>query len=138
MTPRELELVHATFTRVEDTDALAAMFYRRLFALEPSLRSLFKGDMEDQGQKLVTTLAMAVNGLRKLELLAPALEMLGRRHVAYGVKDEHYPIVRRALVDALAESLGDTFTNDARAAWENAYDTIAGTMRRAAAGATVA
>jgi hypothetical protein len=35
----------------------------------------------------MTTLAVA--GLRNLEELIPALQMLGKRHVAYGVEEDH-------------------------------------------------
>jgi hemoglobin-like flavoprotein len=77
--------------------------------------------MEELGQKLMTTLALAVAGLRNLEELIPALQMLGKRHVAYGVEEDHYPKVGRALLETLEIGLGDDFTEETKAAWSDAY-----------------
>lgn len=134
MTPRQVELVQETFNRVRPAAReTAAAFYARLFEIEPSLRSLFRSSMEEQGQKLITTLALAVAGLQKLDELIPALQMLGRRHVAYGVEDEHYALVGRALLDTLESGLGDAFTPETREAWSHAYDLMAQVMQQAAA-----
>jgi len=132
MTPRQVELVQNTFERVRPAAAqTAAAFYARLFELDPSLRPLFKAGMEDQGQKLMTTLALAVAGLKNLEELVPALQMLGKRHVDYGVKDEHYPTVGRALLETLERGLGDAFDGETKSAWADAYALMAGVMQEA-------
>ena len=47
---------------------------------------MFKGNMEEQGRKLMTTLKVVVNGLTRLEQLVPAVQSLGRRHADYGVQ----------------------------------------------------
>ena len=53
MTPRQVELVQSSWSAVEPiADAAAEMFYSKLFALDPSLRALFRGDMQEQGRKL--------------------------------------------------------------------------------------
>jgi len=130
----ERHIVQATWAQVApNAPAVAALFYARLFELDPSLRALFAhADMREQGRKLTTMLTVAVNSLDRLEDLIPAVEALGRRHAGYGVRDEHYDIVGRALLDTLAAGLGAAFTPEARDAWSEVYAALAGVMRRAA------
>lgn len=128
-----IALVQASFRRIGPHGArLAVAFYGRLFELEPCLRPLFKGDLRKQGLKLIATLQLAVAGLDELERIAPALAQLGRAHLAYGVQDEHYAIVKAALLHALAELPEAQLTPRLRAAWAEAYDQLTAVMRAAA------
>ena len=61
MTPDAQRLVRDSFAKIApNAEATAGMFYDRLFVLDPSLRSLFKGDMAKQGRKLMTVIGTAV------------------------------------------------------------------------------
>lgn len=119
-------------------DGAARLFYGRLFALDPSLRRMFRGDMDEQGRKLMATLSFVVDKLGRLPELLPAVQSLGRRHAAYGVRDEHYAEVATALLWTLEQALGEAFTPAVRAAWAEAYDTLAGAMQGAAKRALMA
>ena len=128
------DLVQETFARVEPiAEAAAAMFYDRLFELDPKLSKLFKGDMKAQGRKLMHMIKTAVKGLDNLDTLVPAVEDLGRRHVGYGVKDADYGTVGQALLWTLEQGLGAGFTPDVRDAWTAVYGVLSGTMINAAA-----
>jgi hemoglobin-like flavoprotein len=135
MTRDQIELIRSTWSQVERiADAAAQLFYGRLFELEPELRRLFAhSDMAEQRRKLMQTLAVAVGALDRLETLRPALEALGRRHVAYGVEDRHYDLVGAALLWTLGQGLGQGFTGPVRDAWSEAYATLATIMQDAAA-----
>jgi hemoglobin-like flavoprotein len=99
LTPRQKELIAATFALVAPIqNRAAALFYGRLFELDPSLRALFKGNMAEQGRKLMLMLAVAVGSLDRLEAIIPALQALGQRHASYGVTDGHYSTVAAALM----------------------------------------
>ncbi len=113
-------------------DTAAALFYERLFTLDPSLRPMFKSDMKQQGKKLMTTLALAVRGLDRPEQILPAVRHLGQRHVSYGVRPAHYQTVGEALLWALEQGLGDAFTAEVKAAWAAAYALLANVMQDAA------
>ncbi len=115
------------------SDAAAALFYDRLFELEPSVRPLFKNDMVEQKKKLMQTLAVAVDGLNNLGRLVPVLQALGVRHHGYMVVDRHYDVVGEALLWTLREGLGDGFTRDVESAWTEVYGVIADVMKKAAA-----
>jgi hemoglobin-like flavoprotein len=133
MTPVEITLVQDSFRKVAPiADQAAALFYARLFELDPALRGLFHGDMAEQGRKLMNMLSLAVNGLSRLEQLVPAVRALGLRHAAYHVKDEHYETVGEALLWTLGRGLGPEFTSEMQAAWAKAYWTLAETMKAGA------
>ena len=133
MTPRQITLVQGSWKDILAVSETAAqLFYLRLFALDPSLRPMFKGEIREQGRKLIAMMSVAVNGLTRIETLVPVIEALGRRHAGYGVKDEHYATVAAALLWALEQGLGGRFTPDVKAAWTAAYGLLAGAMQRAA------
>jgi hemoglobin-like flavoprotein len=136
MTPDQKTLVQHTFAKIApQADAAAALFYGRLFEIDPALKVLFKGDMAEQGQKLMTMLATAVKGLDRPDELLPAVKNLGVRHVGYGVKDEHYDTVAAALLWTLERGLDADFTPDVKDAWIAVYTLLAATMKEAAAAA---
>ncbi|MBX7194570.1 MAG: hypothetical protein K1X94_21115 [Sandaracinaceae bacterium] len=132
-------LVQESWESVEPISEVAAsLFYEELFRRDPSLQKLFRGDMRAQGKKLMSMIGAAVKGLDDLGTLVPAVEALGRRHVGYGVRDEHYDTVGGALLATLEKGLGPAFTRDVRAAWTETYVTLAGLMKAAAANSPVA
>ncbi len=137
MNPAEIALVKDSFRKVVPiADQAAALFYARLFELDPSLRRLFRGDMTEQGRKLMAMIAAAVAALEKLDTLVPAVRALGARHGGYGVTEDHYATVGAALLWTLEKGLGPEFTPEVRAAWVSVYSLLANTMieaQRAAA-----
>jgi hemoglobin-like flavoprotein len=133
MTREQIELIESTWTQVAGIkDQAAQLFYGKLFELDPSLRPLFRGDLGEQGRKLMAVLGTVVAGLRRLEGLLPTVRELGRRHAGYGVTQAHYDTVGAALLWTLEQGLGSSFTPDVRAAWAGAYGVLAGTMKAAA------
>lgn len=139
MTPAQIALVQQTFDQVKPIAGVAAgLFYNRLFELDPALRPMFRGDMEEQGRKLMQMLSVAVAGLTRLDTLVPAVEALGRRHAGYGVKDEHYATVGAALLWTLGQGLGEAFTPEVEAAWATAYGLLSHVMQHADETAAVA
>jgi nitric oxide dioxygenase len=136
MTPEQIERVQTTFAKVAPISEVAAgLFYGRLFEIAPEVRLLFKGDMPDQGRKLMAALGAVVRGLNAPEAILPIVKALAVRHVAYGVKPEHYEPVGEALIWTLDRGLGLDFTSEAREAWLAAYQTLSGAMIAEAYGA---
>ena len=133
MTPEQIEMVQSSWKKVIPIREQAAeLFYGRLFELDPKLKSLFSGDMKEQGRKLTTMIATAVNGLNDLESIVPAVQDLGKRHVDYGVSAEDYDTVGAALIWTLAQGLGDEFNSELESAWVTTYGLLAATMKAAA------
>ncbi len=132
MNRAEQDLVRATFARLAVMPEVAgALFYQRLFELDPELRRLFKNDMRVQAVKLMTMLAVVVYNLHEPGPVLPAIRDLGARHVEYGVKSEDYDVLRDALLWALEQALADDFTPAVRDAWTVCYDELADQMKAA-------
>ena len=133
MTPSQIDLVQSSFDKVLPlADEVAAAFYTRLFQLDPSLRPLFTGDMRQQGKKLMDMISTGVANLKKLDRIIPSVRALGQRHVAYGVREEHYETVGSALLWTLEQGLGEAWTVELASAWVTVYTLLASTMRQAA------
>jgi len=135
MIPERRQLVIESWKSLApNSDQVGAIFYRRLFEIDPSLRTLFKDAvLDEQIRKLTTMLDLIVHWLDIPERLVPVLKQLGARHHGYGVQDEHYSKVGTALIGTLEEGLGDGFTPEIRSAWTEAYLLISSLMRRGAA-----
>jgi len=139
LTAAQKTLVQTSFaTIVPIADDAAALFYQRLFELDPSLQAMFRGSMIEQRKKLMQMLTAAVKGLDRLEQLVPVLQDLGRRHAAYGVAEAHYDTVGAALLWTLEMGLGAAFTAETREAWTAVYGLLATTMKDAASEARAA
>src|SRR5262245_49790598 len=130
MTPQQVALIQESWRKVLPiSDTAAELFYSRLFVLDPSLRSLFQGDMKLQGRKLMMMLNTVVYGLSDFDRLIPAVKHLGARHGGYGVQPAHYQTVAEALLWTLKQGLGDAFDEETENAWAVAYGTLAGLMQ---------
>ena len=129
MTPSQIDLVQSSFAKVVPiAETAASLFYGRLFEIAPEVKPLFKSDIKEQGRKLMTTLAVVVNGLKNLDAVVPAAKALAIKHVDYGVTANHYAPVGAALIWTLEQGLGDDFTPETRDAWVAAYTSLSGVM----------
>ena len=129
MTPDQVKLVQQSFSKVVPiADQAAILFYDRLFEIAPQVKAMFPTDMTEQRKKLIAMLAAVVNGLGDLPSILPAASALAKRHVAYGAKAAHYPVVGAALLWTLEKGLGEAWTPDVAAAWTTAYGTLSGFM----------
>ena len=133
MTPEQITLIQDSFKKVAPiSDAAAQTFYTRLFEIAPHVKPYFKGDMTEQGAKLMATLGAVVNGLHDLDKIVPVAEDLAVRHVGYGVHADDYTPVGTALIETLEQGLGDALTPDVKEGWVTAYDTLSSVMITAA------
>jgi nitric oxide dioxygenase len=129
MTQDQVKLVQESFAKVAPiSETAAVIFYDRLFEVAPQVKAMFSADMTEQRKKLMATLAVVVNGLGNLQSILPAASALARRHVSYGAKPEHYPVVGAALLWTLEKGLGDAWTPKVADAWTAAYGTLSGFM----------
>src|SRR6476620_6244984 len=129
MNPSQIKLVQESYAKVAPiADQAAVMFYNRLFQVAPQVKAMFPADLTEQRKKLMATLPVGVNGLCNLQSVLPAASALARRHVSYGAKPEHYPVVGGALLWTLEKGLGEAWTSDVAEAWTAAYGTLSGYM----------
>jgi len=130
MTPNQIALVQESFRSVVPISSTAAdLFYQRLFDIAPEVRQLFPADLSGQKIKLISMLATAVNNLHQLDAIVPAVRELGARHKHYGVTADHFEPVGAALLWTLEQGLGRAFSPEVEAAWTEAFDLLATTMK---------
>jgi len=133
MTNEQIKLVQDSFRQIGPiAETAAQLFYARLFELDPDLELLFKGNLTEQGRKLMQMLGLAISSLDRMEQLLPAVRSMGTRHVSYRVRDKDYDTVGQALLWTLRKDLGEAFTPDVEAAWSNVYATLASEMQNGA------
>lgn len=114
-----LQIIRANWEAILPNASLAArLFYTRLFLIEPALSIHFRRNAEEEAQRLMRALGIAVHGLGQPRVLLPLLRSLGRLQAAQGVKSSHYDAVGEALLWTLKIALGKAFTEEARHAWE--------------------
>jgi nitric oxide dioxygenase len=129
MSPQDIELVQSSWKVVVPIkEQAASLFYGRLFELDPGLRPMFKGDIAEQGTRLMAMLNAVITGLTNLEAIVPVAQSLAKRHVTYGVKPAHYDTVGAALIWTLQQGLGPAFTPETEAAWTRTYGLLSSTM----------
>jgi hemoglobin-like flavoprotein len=133
MTPDQIRLVRSSWSMIaERANVFTARFYDHLFMIDDSAARLFTGvEMTVQQWKLAQTLGVVVQVLDNLDSFLPAVAALGERHSRYDVRPGHFETVGQALLEAFADTLGDRFTPQIRAAWTAAYDLIASVMQQA-------
>jgi hemoglobin-like flavoprotein len=135
MDAHQIDLVQQSFEKVAAMGSKAAeLFYAELFAIDPSLRSMFKSDMQDQHKKLLSALALVVRALHTPDNIIGAAQKLAVKHLDYGVEPQHYTYVGNALLRTLKKGLGSEFTPALCDAWVEAFRMLAQVMKQAAYG----
>jgi hemoglobin-like flavoprotein len=129
MTPEQIELVRRSYASLGDeTPVMAADFYRRLFAADPSARALFSQEPAVMADKFAAELHAIVEAIVSFDVFAARLRHLAARHQAAGVRPRHYQPVGDALVAALAAHLGSGWSPETESAWRRAYNLVAEIM----------
>jgi len=133
LTARQIELVENSWDFVIlNTKEAGEIFYGRLFTLDPSLRPLFKGDIQAQAERLIAMISFAVHKLNTISEIVADVKSLGVRHKNYNVKPEHYSTVAEALLWTLEKGLGSQWTDETKTAWITVYTILSKTMIDAA------
>jgi hemoglobin-like flavoprotein len=134
LTSVQISLVKRSWSKLLPiADVAAALFYDRLFEINPELRPMFKTqDLTSQRKKLAKAITTVIMSLENIETLMPMIRLLGQRHVAYGVEDAHYDQVGEALLWALEAGLGNDWNDAIRQSWINAYQLLSSVMINAA------
>ncbi len=107
----------------------ADYFYNVLFTKYPEVKTLFANtEMAKQKNHLISSLVFIVENLERADVLSAFLEKMGARHVKYGVKPEHYPMVGETLLETFAHLFGDLWSSELKEQWTLAYGAISSLM----------
>lgn len=124
-----IERLRLSYEKAREQDIrLAEIFYAKLFAAAPHLRTMFSTDVRDQARKLTAALDMIVANLASPDENAAMLTAMGRRHAGYGARPEHYELVTDLLVDSMSELLGGQAKDQTLEEWRTALRLISRQM----------
>ena len=134
MTPDAVRRVQASYEKLgERGEALPTAFYKALFGRAPELRRVFPEDMTSLKGHFDAALALIIRNLDALGAIEPALRDLGAQHVHWGARPEDYAVARDALLAALGELSGASWTPEIERDWRDAITLISVTMLQGAA-----
>lgn len=108
--------------------AITTTFYRSLFEELPALTNLFNMGNQANGaqqQSLASAVFAYAANIGNPDALGPVVKRIVHKHVSVGIRAEHYPIVGRHLLGAIATTLGEAATPALLAAWDEAYHSLA-------------
>ena len=138
----EKQMIASTYRLIVPiAETVGDLFYRRLFESQPQYRRLFPNDMTKQKRKLMAMLRFITRSLDWTEeewhrdiqpeedLFLVVLALGRRHHELYEIPDDAYGPVGAALLWALDQGLGQTFTAELRQAWAKLYAALATSMQ---------
>jgi nitric oxide dioxygenase len=130
MTHKQIQLIQESWLSIAALDPVMVgdTFYLKLFELCPEVRPMFQRNLPEQSKKLLYMLHYIIVRLDRFDDLAGELQSLARRHVRYGVKEEHYAVVGAALLWALGQALGERWNKETESAWATCYYILSTTM----------
>ncbi len=129
LTDEQKRLIRDSYRKIEPAiDLVAQVFFRKLFALDSSLRAKFAGPIEVQVRKFEAAMKLTMITLAQDDELKPTLKLLGARHRQLGIRTRHYRMMAKALIWTLDQSLEKGFTRETRAAWSALLDKITRTL----------
>jgi len=124
------ELVLQNFeTLAENEVVLSDRTYDLLFEAHPELLELFSAKHSAGGRQMVReTLMYAVDHVNGETWVAMNLASLGAKHVEYEVTEVMYEWLIDAMIDAMAEVSGSTWTAELGASWRDVLRYLADLM----------
>lgn len=139
MNPTEVALIQISFHRISsNAEEAIALFYARLFELDPTLRVPLGDGLLGEDDTLWSMLGTAVASLENLDTLLLATRAFGARHGHLVPFEEYYASVGAALMWTLRKMLGHEFTPAVADAWSSAYSLLAYTVIDAQRGSRTA
>lgn len=108
-------------------ESFTRLFYHKLLSKYPELQHLFNPAHQAQGMQqrsLATALYAYAANIDHPAPLKDAIAVIANKHVALGVRAEHYPLVGQTLLASLQEWLGDRASPTLLEAWALAYQQL--------------
>lgn len=128
LSPQTCAIVKACIPALEQHGLdITTDMYRRLLD-DPAIRDLFNSSHQksgDQPKALAYAVLAYARHIDNPAQLTDMIERIAEKHVGLNILPEHYPFVGKALLDAIAHTLGDQATSEIMQAWKEAYAFLA-------------
>jgi len=130
LSKEDIKLIQDSFKKVsEKPQEMGDLLYNHLFDCCPDIANIFKVDMKEQSRLVMKMIKTVVEGLNNVNVIMPAIQNLGSRHVDYGVTAEQYKYFKESLIFALDKVLGKEFDEKTKSAWSKFYDVLEDLMK---------
>ena len=109
-------------------EPITSRFYEILFQRYPKVKAYFNQSHQAHGTQaraLANGVLAYASHIDQLDALSDMLPRIIQKHVALGIKPEHYPLVGECLLAAISEVLGEAATEEVISAWAEAYQQLA-------------
>ncbi|WP_372870346.1 globin domain-containing protein [Shewanella sp.] len=135
LSPHENLLIQQSFAELDSHgEGFAHYFFDLLFQMAPLVKPMFKSERNLVEHHFYEVFSTAVIKINQTDELEPTLLKLGARHTTYGVKEEHFKIVRTALLLSIEFILANRCNEHILSAWGKYFDYLASVMCRGMAG----
>lgn len=129
LSPKTIEIVKAIIPAVAThAETITRNFYERMFRENPEVKAYFNQAHQHFGgqqKALAGAICAYFTHIDNLAALGPAVELIAQKHCSLGIQSEHYPIVGKHLLAAIADVMGEAATDEILAAVAEAYQVLA-------------
>ncbi|AMO57780.1 dihydropteridine reductase [Endozoicomonas montiporae] len=124
-----VQTVKATVPVLEEHGvAIVEYFYKDMLSENPELLNVFNAANQRSGRQqaaLTGAIYAYAANIDNLDALTSTVQRIAYKHVSFNILPEHYGIVGRHLIKAMAHVLGDKASSRILDAWSEAYNYLA-------------
>lgn len=126
----DIKIIQDSYKKLSDKHQETGDYlYNHLFKSSPDVSNIFKGDMKEQSMTLMKMIKTVVEGLNNVQIIMPAIQQMGNRHIDYGVSSDHFKHFKSSLLYAIEKVLGPDFNSNVKNSWSKLYDVLEEIMR---------
>ncbi|MCO4757310.1 MAG: NO-inducible flavohemoprotein [Oceanospirillaceae bacterium] len=129
LSPQTISIVKSTApVLAQHGEEITQHFYQQMFKENPELLDIFNAANQKTGRQqaaLANAVYAYAANIDNLGVLTAAVQRIAHKHASFNILPEHYPIVGKHLLGAVAHVLGDAVTDDVVEAWTEAYGLLA-------------
>lgn len=133
LSDQQREIIKATVPALKTYgETITRTFYGAMLGDHPELLNYFNPANQrgegGQARSLAASVLAYAENIDRLGNLGSMVERIATKHVSLEIRPEHYPIVGKYLLRAIAEVLGEAATPEIVDAWGAAYGQLAEVM----------
>ena len=103
---RYLELLKRTYPAINGhSQEIGEITYKNMFSENSEIKNLFKNTPPTQSERLIDTIIMYATEVDNFNLIYGKLDRIAHAHIQHNVKNEFYPIMKKAFVQSLCDVL---------------------------------
>ncbi len=126
MTDKQLTIIKSSWRMLRQVDPvlLGDVFYTRLFAQLPFLKTLFKAKPEEHYKTLIDMIGRIIARVNSLDELALEMAGMAQNYINPSFKTEHYRIFNEAFLWTLEKGLGNDWNDEVKNAWRSCFQSV--------------